>query len=266
MSLYNRDMKSAFMFSIGLHITPLLLLLAFSQTDYYKKKKNFQIIPLSQAVRIDVVAMPKMSLQELKKMGGAPPPIAVKETPAKEEPKQEASTDDKDAFLKEGKKLKFSDLIKKYGDKKLKIPEETKIAKSKASSKVNKRDAAFNKKLENLVMAGNKLSKGEALTGDSSFRDTTVLESYAGKIPDIVRPFWKLPTYLMNKTDLKCRIRIFIKSNGTILKAVIFESSGEKEFDERALEAVKMAGTLPMVPAKAQNAAVNGEIVLGFPL
>ena len=92
-----------------------------------------------------------------------------------------------------------------------------------------------------------------------------VVNSYIEQLPVHVRPYWKLPSYLMNK-NLKCRVRIFLTRKGRLIKIELFESSGSLEYDKRALAAVKRSDPFPSLPSEIQELGVNGSILLGFPL
>jgi TonB family protein len=109
------------------------------------------------------------------------------------------------------------------------------------------------------------MSKGTSAVGEVNSASMTKLNAYIEKLPDLVRPYWKLPSYLMDR-NLKCRIRIFLSKNGDILNAIIFETSGDDEYDKRSLTAVKKANPFPPLEDEFVDKGNNGEILLGFPL
>jgi len=120
--------------------------------------------------------------------------------------------------------------------------------------------------LRKLVAEGNKISKGVALSGTGrSDQELSEFQIYASTVSGEVKLHWKLPGFLLDK-NLKCRIRIYLKSDGSLLRTEIFESSGEKEFDDRAVKAIELAAPFSSVPTASRSNALKGEIVLGFPL
>ena len=205
---------------------------------------------ISSAVRIDVVAMPKLTLQELKKVD------AIEAKPLEEEPKEESPANEtsKVEFKKEEKKINVNNLLKDFSQKNVvkKIPK--------------KKDKEIDKSaLRKIILEGNKVSQGSSTTGESIDQANQAFVSYMQGLPDKVRPNWKLPSYLMG-TNLRCRVRIFLDANGNIIKTQIFESSGEPEFDAKALEALKQSSPLPRPSKEFLSKAIGGAIILGFPL
>ena len=219
---------------------------------------------IESSVRVDVVAMPKLTLKELKAL----PPISrgLEDAPVKKEViKKDIINKDDVVLEKKVKKANFLDLMKNLSNKEVKKSKK-KIQKKKVK-RGNKNGLNIDTNtLKNLVAEGNKVSKGVALSGTGSANaDMTEFNLYMAALPAHVRLHWRLPGYLMDK-GLKCRIRIFLNESGKLLKAEVYETSGEEEFDERALKAVQSSSPFPRVPSLNTKNALNGEIVLGFPL
>lgn len=233
------------------------------------REKNMELVQAS--VRVDMVAMPKETLNELKNLSSGveeakkeestPAPVAVA-VETKVEPKAEPKvekTDDGPTF-EEANKLKrqnFLSKLKQIGNKKINGAGTQKADLGLYGEKSTD--------LKNLVLAGNKLSKGVAIYGDGATGDLTAFQLYAGRLPDLVRPHWRLPSFLMEK-NLKCRIRVWIALNGEVTKAEVYQSSGESEYDQRAIEAVKAASPFPALSEEFGKRGQNGDIALGFPL
>jgi len=261
----NKSFKYYFSWSMFFHISLVLLFFLVGKLfhDQLQRTKDFNMKLIEASVKVDIVAMPKFTLKELKAL----PPVSRGEDieVKKKEVAPEVITEDDIVFKKKVKKLNFLDMMKNLSEKKVK--------KSKTKKKRNRKKKGQSNglnidssTLKKLVAEGNKVSKGVALSGTgTSNSDLTEFNAYMSALPVHVRLYWKLPGYLMDK-DLKCRIRIFLKSNGALLKAEVFESSGEKEFDDRAMKAVKAAAPFPSVPNQNISNALKGEIVLGFPL
>ena len=101
--------------------------------------------------------------------------------------------------------------------------------------------------------------------GSGNSADLTAFQVYASRLPDLVRPHWRLPSFLMDK-NLKCRIRVWLNLNGEVTRTEVYQSSGEAEYDQRAVEAVKSTSPFPKLSEDYVKRALNGDILLGFPL
>ena len=216
----------------------------------FKSKKDIQIVQSS--VRVDVVGLPKFTLQELKKMNIG----AVQEPEEVEIEKPEVKTNETSEveFKKKGKKVNLSNLLSSFSKKK--------IAKKAKVKKKKKIDARL---LNKLVLEGNKVSKGSSLSGEQLDLSKQVFISYIQELPDKVKPNWKLPSYMIGK-NLQCRVQIFIGSNGKVLKIKLYETSGDDEYDSRAMKAIMASSPLPKPPSSILSKVADGTVVLGFPL
>jgi colicin import membrane protein len=265
-SIQDRSFLNWFTRSLLLHALFILAIIysskVFQQVIETRKQANIRLVESS--VRVDVVAMPKMTLKELKAIGSVP---LNNGEPAPAEPK--AKTPDLNnsntEFEKAAKKKNFMDMLKNMAKKN--VPK----AKRPAKKKVNKagtgsaNSTGLNEsELKQLILAGNKLSKGSSLTGGTGGSGDAFTQ-YISSLPDMIRPRWKLPSYLMDQ-NLKCRIRIFLNPTGRLLRAEIYESSGNPEYDRRALDAVKGSSPFPELAESFKSRGINGDIVLGFPL
>jgi TonB family protein len=241
---------------------------------YVQDKMNlrkFNTKLLEASVRVDMVALPDKTLKELKslqQLNAMAPAITkkavkvVKEEPIKEVVKKVIETKDETTkFLKNKKKKSLSDMLKKYSDKKVKVSKKS----TKKKVKSNKMDSKTISRLEGLVKKGNVVKSGAAIAGTGSQQELDEFEKYLVKLPEIVRPFWKLPSYLLDQ-GLRCRIQLFISKDGKVIRKIISESSGEKEFDQRAMRAVESVGLFPAVSDLIKKKVASGSIVLAFPI
>lgn len=251
--------------STGFHVALVLLACTLSWFSWKagEEQRKINIKLVQSSVRVDMVALPQKTLKELEAIQTMTSPVAA---PKKEEPAPKVvKTPDKgNEFIKKNKikkKKSFADLLKNYSDKKPAIKKKPK-GKSKSKSGLSKKQQAL---LDGLVKRGNKVQKGESLVGNGSAEVLSGVQSYATKLPSIVKEYWKIPSYLADK-GLKARIRVFINTQGRLVRAVIYESSGEAEYDNRALEAVKKASPFPVPEDKISKNILNGDILLGFPL
>lgn len=251
-----------FVIAIAFHI--LLIVLGIGVTrlmelDIFKIKSeptNLEIIQSS--VRIDVVAMPKFTVQELKKMKVTEPVIEEKGEEVKEKAKEDVIKPDDIVIEKQEPKLDLNNLLSNLSKKEKKV----KIIKGKKTGEL---DSKSKKELRNLILEGNKVSAGTSTVGDSLAVEKTMFNDYVSALPNMVRPYWKLPSYLMDQ-GLQCRIRVFIASNGKILNTEIYESSGNSEFDKKALNSLKQISSFPQPQSEITARLASGAVVLGFPL
>ena len=246
------------------------------ETNKKIREKNMELIQAS--VRVDMVAMPTHTINELKNLSSgveepkpqAPEPAPIEEKKVEEKveekpaPKVEEKVVEKEeparpVFEEKNSKKRsnFLSKLKEIGHKEIKTPGTQKAEKGLAGQKRTE--------LKQLVLAGNKLSKGVQIFGEGSGRDMNAFHAYAAKLPDLVRPHWKLPSFLMDK-NYKCRIRIWLSPAGEVTRAEVYSSSGEKEYDQRAVEAIKTAAPFPKMGAEIGSRGIQGDILLGFPL
>ncbi len=256
-----------FLVSFGAHVGLILLSLATGKIVHSVFKSN-DIEIIKSSVRVDVVGMPKFTIQELKDMARqASPTIPEKvEGPKEETVEKVEETPDvikkDDIVIEEAgkveekkKKASFLSVLNDYSNKKI-APKEQKQGTKNGKALKN---------LDSLVLEGNRLSHGSALVGDYSDEATSEFGAYVQALPGIIRQFWKLPTYLLEK-DLRCRIRIYLSASGSVLKLEHVESSGTPEFDARAEQAIRSAAPYPKPTDAVASRLTNSGIILGFPL
>lgn len=265
-SIQDRSFFNWFTRSLILHALILAAIMLSSKIfqKVVETRKNANIRLVESSVRVDVVAMPKMTLKELKAIGSVPLNNG-EEAPPEPKAKTPDLNDSKTEFQKTAKKKNFMDMLKNMAKKD--VPKAKKQAKKKvkkAGSGKSNSAGLSDSELKQLILAGNKLSKGSSITGGTG-GSADAFTQYISSLPDMIRPRWKLPSYLMDQ-DLKCRIRIFLNPTGRLLRAEIYESSGNPEYDRRALEAVKGSSPFPELAESFKSRGINGDIVLGFPL
>ena len=164
---------------------------------------------------------------------------------------------------KEGKDKKaFLSMLKDLGKTKL----DNKEQKAMRQKDKLPLDGNLKRELQKLIIAGNKVSKGSSLTGEViSDKEASEFNNYINKLPEIIRPFWQLPSYLKEQ-NLQCRIVLYLSSDGSIIKTTILETSGNDDYDLRALKSIQAAAPFPLVTPEIVDRVKSGEIVLGFPL
>lgn len=252
-------------FAVGIHLSVCIFFYIFAVirgttlTDSLLKKNQLQFIKTS--VRVDVVSMPKLTIKELKMI--MPDDEVMEKGPAIE---QEDTIKEEDiVFEKKKKKKNLLSFLKNMSEKDIPKVKPKKIEKTK--NKPKGIGSISSKDLKKLTYFGNRISTGTSAYGDGADEAIKgVFGSYVESLPDHVRPYWRLPGYLKEQADLRCRIRIYLSSDGTLLKAVVFEESGVAEYDQLAMKAVKNAAPYPMPESQIVSRVVTGEILLGFPL
>lgn len=257
---FDRDFNKNFLLSLIGH--GLLILLSFIGGEIISKVfRSNDVEIINSSVRVDVVGMPKFTVQELKVMEAKP--IIENEPEVAKGAVEETKTETEDVIKKDdlviqevGKKKKasFLNMLNDYSSKKVTAKIENK----------GKKNGIGNKNLDSLIIEGNRLSQGSALVGDYTDVQNSEFSAYVQNIPGIIRPFWKLPSYLLEK-ELRCRIKIFLSPNGELLKLDILESSGLAEFDTRAEKALRDA-IFPKPSNEVGKRLTSSGIILGFPL
>ncbi len=253
-----------FLISFGVHLG-LLALAATAGKFVGSMFSDNGVEIIRSSVRVDVVGMPKFTIQELKDMEKQAVDLPKEPEAVKSPDKVEAKPETPDVIKKddiviqeegkekEKKKSNFLSTLSDYAN-----------VKVNKDSKKGKKDGASNENLKALVLEGNRVSQGSALTGDYTDEANSEFGAYVQRIPGTIRPYWNLPSYLKDK-DLRCRLKIFISATGSLLKLDIVESSGNAEYDERATKAVRATNFPAPSEAVAKRLTQSG-IILGFPL
>lgn len=255
--------------SLLAHVGVIGVVIFFTMTfDFFSSDVSDENINLIEAsVKVDVVAMPKMTvkeLQALQQQAGKSGQAVVK---PKEQTKQaqvkveKVADDSKAPVLNEAKKkTSVADILSRAASQKTETIEGT---QEKADQGVSQ---AARKRLRSLVAAGNKISEGTSISGSGNSAEAmNAFNRYISQLPELIRVNWRLPSYLMDK-ELRCRVRVYLSENGKLMKAEIYESSGNDEYDQRALKAVRESDPFPPLESSITARAVKGEILLGFPL
>lgn len=224
-------------------------------TPFDPEKANLnKMRVIGKAIKVDVVAMPKMTYQELKKLS---PPKKIVAKP-KSESKDTGGSDK--AILKKEKKTKsLADMLSKYATRDVKEDKKPRKKVKKIEEVEDTTDYS------NVIAAGNKLSEGSSYTGTSSAQAQGAFDEYVLSVMEEVRKFWKLPAYLAN-LELSCHVQIFINAQGKLLDYKIIKSSGNKEYDDKAIGSIRSVKKFPRPDKEITNRLVAGEIVLAFPI
>ncbi len=269
---HEQNLKQSFFQALLVHGGLLILLILAAKLEFLPglnalKPLSPEVKMLQTAVRVDVVAMPTQTLKELKAQEMAPAPEKMEESPRAHAPEvkveapseKEVEAENASEFKKVGAKKDFREMLKNLSQKEIKAPSVTGKTVGAKKGKMSREE------INSLIIAGNKLSQGNSLTGTVGAADLGAFAEYVSAMPFRVKPFWRLPSYLLGR-NLKCRVRVYISSTGELIKASVFESSGVAEFDERAVQAVEAASPFPVPDETYKKRLTQGEIALGFPL
>lgn len=94
-------------------------------------------------------------------------------------------------------------------------------------------------------VAGESISKGESLRGLTKLE----YENYVEKLRQQIEQQWQLPGYLSQKF-LASQVRIWIASNGNLIRYEVLKVSGNPQFDQIVEGTVKIAS--PYIPPPSQ--------------
>lgn len=257
---YSDDLKSSLMLALALHCMILMIVFIVARILVPTVDPNAPLEILKASVRVDVVGMPKMTVQELKNLeANSTPPVAdPKPVEASKTKAPEEVIKPDDVVMPEVAKEKpkaLSSLLADYSSKKVPVKQ---VAK-------NGQDKGKAEGLDSLILEGNRLSKGTALVGDVSNAADAPYVAYVQTLPDSVRDHWRLPSFLKDK-NLQCRLHIWIGANGQLLRVAVRESSGNADYDNRAQQAVRAAAPFSPPPAEVVQKMSSQGVVLGFPL
>ena len=136
----------------------------------------------------------------------------------------------------------------------------------KQKNKIGKRQGQKkrSKGLNRLLIEGNKISKGTSIKGRYQ-ADVAEYDRYVLNLPNMVRPFWKLPSFLQGE-NLKARIVVFINSRGEVVNYKFVEKSGNEDFDNRAIKSINKSQPFPAPNQEIRDRLISSGVILGFPL
>lgn len=254
----------AISFSAHALVFAIFYLFSLSTNLLSPKTDTNNIRIVGKAIRVDVVAMPTMTIQELKKYE-EPAGEDVKEpAPVVEEKKVETGGDENTVFEKEVQKPSFADLMKNLSNRDVK-KENSKPKKTVAEDKKSGAGGISSDAAKKILALGNQLAQGSALYGAGGENANDVFDKYALGVMEKVKGLWTLPGYLSGK-DFRCQVQVFISAEGKLIKAVLISSSNNSDYDERAVAAVKRVVQFEVPDDSIASRVAAGQIALAFPL
>lgn len=239
--------------SLGAHVALLILMLIGNKLNFFDLNVSEPQVILP-SVRVDIVELPKHTLEELKKIEIAPPPI-----PELSNEKHQKLNDIKVPDDNKDHKI-FEEIVKKT-EKKLADKQIDEFKKLNEKKKTDER----REEMKQLLLAGNKVQSGTQVQGEEVDQVLTEFDRYILEVTEKVRYQWKLPSYLKSLT-LKCRIQLFINAAGLVQIAKIVESSGNEEYDSWALRSIQDAAPFKVPGDRILPELLRGKFILGYPL
>ncbi len=248
----NSDLKY-FLISLSLHLS-LFLVFAVKVVLFPMERLEH-----TRAVRVDFVALPDKDPEIGTPGEETPAPETVEKPQAiKPEPKPVVKVEEKP-------KEKLPEKTKKPPEKtasKVDIKDQQSAALQRLSalSRIKKNKATDASKLEGVTVKGNRVSEGNALTGVEKIE----YNRYLSDLDLHIKKNWHLPEWL---TDKKLTAAVFLRFDeaGQILEKKLVRSSGNKDFDNEALQAVVSSVPFPAPPENLISYFKSQGIELRFP-
>lgn len=225
-------------------------------------------IDFSQAVRVDMVALPDKAPAKLE----PPKPEAKPQLPDKPEEKPVEKAAEKPPTPPAPKpEVKVPKADEGVNLEKVKSKQQSALEKLKAMAALEKikEDVESEKKKEaakgkaddgGQKIKGNILSPGTSLTGLAKLQH----ETYAADLDAHIKQHWALPEWLA-KRELKAQARVQIDSRGNILGRKIVKSSGNPSYDDEVLATIDRSAPFPAPPERFIAIVSVDGILIGFP-
>jgi colicin import membrane protein len=247
----NSDLKY-FLISLALHLS-LFLVMAVKIVLFPGERLEHM-----RAVRVDFVALPDKEAE----LG---PP--GEEKPAEEKPAAPAEPEKPPAVVEKPKekKAETKKVEPKVAEKKpektdLKDQQSSALQRLAALSRIKKQKATDSAKPEGVTVKGNRISEGNSLTGVEKIE----YNRYLSDLDLHIKKNWHLPEWLATK-QLTTAIFLRFDEKGQILEKKLVRSSGNKAFDNEAMQAVMNSVPFPAPPENLISYFQSQGIELRFP-
>jgi len=262
-TLYNiiNQYRNSIIKSIAFHVFAIIILcISFINFTQQETKTTIQLEPLAVTTTINESEVNKMVAMLQKK----------EEAKAKEHKKLLKSLAKvKKARIAEEKKLKLSRKRALSLEKKFRKSKKISNSAKKDLEKINRQKLKANKELKAIIkknkefsskveIAKKTLTELEKKKSPQSKKKSVVKSNATDKTKQLSNDIQKLKMVIISaiksqwivknddKDRLWCKIQISLSNIGKVLKATIVKSSGDDEFDHRAINAVYKASPLPM--------------------
>ena len=266
-------------FSFVTHLV-IFIFLIFS-----KNVKNFFVgdstsHQIEQIVRVDVVGLPKLTQQELEELKNN---LEVTQDNEKYISDSKSEIDSTDKEIKEDQNKEIinqnenkeiinqdenSDTVSDRGLDLIKSLSQQKGAtfkpKKGKTTSAKKQNKKSSKRFQNLIIERNKLSKGSSINGRYQ-SDVAEFDKYVLNLPNLIRPFWKLPSFL-KESNFNARVIIYINDEGNVIHYRFVSKSGNEEFDDRVIKSIEKSQPFPVPSDQIKDTLLSEGVILGFPL
>ena len=236
MSSYYNTYKSWIYLSISLHFLIIVSFIISSRVSYNRPI----VVGVSEegSINVDMVGLPNVLKKDINTLAESKETIEIK-------PKAEVMV------LPNAKKIK-ADKKNILEQLRTKIQEESSYLKKIKIIKGIKQSIGIGKGASSTAKAGGGGGTGNMPTNP-----------YFNTMKDLIRSYWRVPRWI-NLDDLNTLIVIKVNESGSIYEIAVEKSSGNKEFDDLAYNAVKNASPFPTPPASLKDTLANG-VILSFP-
>jgi colicin import membrane protein len=217
---------------------------------------------LENSIRVDIVDLPDRAtakLPPIEEPAPQAPPQTKPELPQPQPPVQKPTVITKPAPPKPDVPKFNPNKSKRDQDAALKRLEALERLQSKPQPETAAPTHASAAQPRPQPIKGNEISTGSSLKGIARLEQ----QSYIQKIDQMIKRHWVLPQWMAN-ASLSARVRLYIDSQGRIVKREFTRSSKNPLFDERVTRAIDSAGTLPVPPNNLVNALQVDGIELEF--
>ena len=265
----SKERKPLF-YSLILHLSILLILVV-------KPYFSSGVKPFERSIRVDIVAMPEKGQQIKSIVPTTTPTIAPTIVPttaptiapkAKNKSKKKAKEEEK-------KEIREEKIKEETGLKKKTIPSKNVTTEVSEMEAFKKLEALKKKKKEQKkeeeeelsalrekkqVIKGNRTSKGTGLIGVEKLEYT----NYKEVLHAAISADWELPKWLL-ESNLQAVVEIKIDHDGNLVYKNLVQSSGNKIYDEKVMEAVVNSAPFDPPSDKFKGIVLYEGVVLTFP-
>lgn len=261
--------KKYFVSSIFFHILVLsILFFQKSINNFLWEDSSPQEV--SEIIKVDVVGLPKLTLKELEELKKALDQNPAEKIENINEVPPSVGQDDKNE--KNPEEIKNDASGENTNDSGLSLIEKLSKesgAKFEKSTPSNNKNPSTSKgikvkKLNNLLLEGNQISKGNSIKGRYQ-GDVAQFDQYVLNLPNLIRPNWKLPSFL-KEGEFQARIIVYINSEGRVIHFRFVSKSGNEDFDARAIKSINESQPFPLPNEEIKDRLLSEGVILGFPL
>lgn len=272
-NIYDRDLSRGFRLSVAVHIGLALLILIKAVV------LPGNPVPMVPTLRVDVVGLPDLLKQDLKKAPDARANSdAIKEalkqaeesakkiTPPKPLPKvaEPVEKAEPNEMVLKPKQIQTAKREKektkeKHREKKLFSALNRIRALEKIRDDVKSHKPAT---ANSTLIKGNKLSKGSSLSGDAIESD---IANYFDSVRERLQDNWEIPIWFKNQ-GFTAKVQIFIDRSGRLRNFRFVKPSGNAQFDDAVKRTISESQPFAIPPDDVLSTVLVDGILVGFPL